>query len=158
MKTSSIICFRLSQFWSSADYLVGHIFVFRFNTILLRAKSLGKRRAEEFLEQRIKHNHVEFYETVKKNKLKTFTAMLSTRKVSVNGKDVVIRANHALFARLLVIREKRGVSIKELLQYFLGSIAWSLATPEGNILNYVKSKLQNVLEEKMSLVDSVPQN
>ena len=86
-----------------------------------------------------------------------FTTMLSTRKVSINGKDV-IRADRALFARLLVIREKRGVSIKELLQYFLGPIAWSLATREGNIFNYVKSKLQNVLEGKVSLVDSVPQN
>ena len=124
----------------------------------MRAESLGKRTAEEFIEQRIKHNHVEFYEIVKKNKLKMFTTMLSTRKVSVNGKDVVIRADRALFARLLVIREKRGVSIKELLQYFLDPIAWSLATREGNIFNYVKSKLQNVLEGKMSLVDSVPQN
>ena len=52
-----------------------------------------------------------------------FTTMLSTQKVSVNGKDVVIRADRALFARLLVIREKRGVSIKELIQYFLGPIA-----------------------------------
>ena len=85
--------------------------------------------------------------------------MLSTQKVSDNGKDVVIGADRALFVRLLVIREKRGgVSIKELLQYSLGPIAWFLATPEGNIFKSVKSKLQNALEEKMSLVDSKPQN
>ena len=45
-----------------------------------------------------------------------------------------------------------GVSIKELLQYSLGPIAWSFARPEGNIFKSVKSKLQNSLEEKMSLV------
>ena len=84
--------------------------------------------------------------------------MLSTQKVFVHEKDVVIRADHALFARLLVIREKHGVSIKELLQYSLGPIAWSLATPEGNILKVCEIKLQNALEEKMSLVNSVPQN
>ena len=39
--------------------------------------------------------------------------MLSTQKGFVNGNDDVIRADRALFARLLVIREKRGVSIKE---------------------------------------------
>ena len=100
-----------------------------------------------FIEQRIKHNHIGFYEKIKKNKLKTFTTMLSTQKVSVNGGDVVIRADRALFARLLVIREKRGVSIKELLQYSLSPIAWSLATPEGNTFKSVKSKLQNALEE-----------
>ena len=49
--------------------------------------------------------------------------MLSTQKGFVTGNDDVIRANRALFARLLVIREKRGVSIKELLQYSLGPIA-----------------------------------
>ena len=75
-----------------------------------------------------------------------------------NGGDVVIRADRALFASLLVIREKRSVSKKELLQYSLSPIAWSLVTPEGNILKSVKSKLQNALEEKMSLVNSVPQN
>ena len=45
------------------------------------------------------------------------------------------------------IREKHGVSIKELLQYSLSPIAWSLATPEGNTFKSVKSKLQNALEE-----------
>ena len=84
--------------------------------------------------------------------------MLSTQKVSVNGKDVVFRADRALSARLFVVREKRGVGIKELLQYSLGPIAWSLARPEGNIFKSAKSKLQNTLEEKMSLVDSVLQN
>ena len=64
----------------------------------------------------------------------------------------------ALYARLLVIRKKRGFSIKELLQYSLGPIAWCLATSEGNTFKSVKSKLQNALEEKMSLVDSVSQN
>ena len=57
-----------------------------------------------------------------------------------------------------MIREKRGFSIKQLLQYSLGTIAWSLAKPEGNIFMFVKSKLQNALEEKINLVDSVPQN
>ena len=84
--------------------------------------------------------------------------MLSTQKVSVNGKDVVFRADRAFSARLFVVREKRGLGIKELLQYSLGPIAWSLARPEGNIFKSAKSKLQNTLEEKMSLVDSVPQN
>ena len=57
-----------------------------------------------------------------------------------------------------MIREKCGFSIKQLLQYSLGTIAWSLAKPEGNIFMFVKSKLQNALEEKINLVDSVPQN
>ena len=83
--------------------------------------------------------------------------MLEQQKLSVNGKDVVIRADRELFARLLIIREKRGISIKELLKYSLGPIAWSLATPQGNIFKSVKSKLLKALEEKITFVDHVPQ-
>ena len=42
-----------------------------------------------------------------------FTTMLSTQKVSINGEDSAIRADRALFARLLMIRKKCDVSIKE---------------------------------------------
>ena len=83
--------------------------------------------------------------------------MLEQQNLSVNGKDVVIRADRELFARLLIIREKRGISIKELLKHSLGPIAWSLATPQGNIFKSVKSKLLKALEEKITFVDHVPQ-
>ena len=57
-----------------------------------------------------------------------------------------------------MIREKRGVTIKKLLRYSRGPTASSFTTPERNIFKSVKSKLQNALEEKMSLVDCAPQN
>ena len=83
--------------------------------------------------------------------------MLEQQKLSDNGKDVVIRADCELFARLLIIREKRGISIKELLKYSLGPVACSLATPQGNIFKSVKSKLLKALEQKITSVDHVPQ-
>ena len=73
--------------------------------------------------------------------------MLSTQKVSINGEDSAIKADRALLVRLLVIREKRGASIKKWLQYSLGPIAWSLGTDEGNSFKSAKSKLQNVLSK-----------
>ena len=51
----------------------------------------------------------------------------------MKGKEVIIRADHSPFGRLLIIREKHGISMKEVLQYSLGPIAWSLATPDGYI-------------------------
>ena len=53
---------------------------------------------------------------------------------------------------MLVVREKRGVSIKESLQYCLGPIAGFLATPERKIFKSVKWKFQNASEEKLTLV------
>ena len=38
----------------------------------------------------IKSNDVRFYETIKKNKLKTFTSMLMIEKVAVKGTMIVI--------------------------------------------------------------------
>ena len=45
---------------------------------LLRAEYVWKLQAERFIEERIKSNDVGFYETIKKNKLKTFISMLAT--------------------------------------------------------------------------------
>lgn len=86
-------------------------FHFYLQQVLLRAESVGERRAEEFIEKRIKHNHAGFYETIKKKRLQQF---LSIQKIFVNRKDVFIRTGHTFFAGLLVIK-KRDVGIKELL-------------------------------------------
>ena len=59
--------------------------------------------------------------------------MKATKHISGKEKEVIIRADRSLFARLLTIREKRGLSMKELLKFSLGPVAWSLTTPEENI-------------------------
>ena len=66
----------------------------------------------------------------------------------MKGKEVIIRADCSLFGRLLIIRGKCGISMNEVLQYSLGPIAWSLATPDGSIFKSVKSKLLTKSEEK----------
>ena len=119
---------------------------------LLRAEQVGKLQAEIFIEERIKSNDVGFYETVKRNKLKTFTSMLATEKVAVKDKEVVIRADRDLFARLLVIRETREVSMKDFVGYSLAPVAWSLVTAIGNVYKSTKSDLLTCLEKKTNLV------
>ena len=47
------------------------------------------------------------------------------------AKEVIIQSDRSLFARLLVLREKTEISIRAQLRHLLGSVAWSLATPEG---------------------------
>lgn len=125
---------------------------------LMRAEEVGKTQAQEFIEKRIKHNNVNFYDTIKKNKLKTFTTMNATKKVSLKDRDLVIRADRNLFARLLVICEKREISLRDLLKFSLGPIAWSLATPAGTIYKSVKSKLLTSLEPRINHVDTIPPN
>ena len=73
----------------------------------------------------------------------------------MNGKDVIIQADRSFFARILILQEKRSISRRELLKYSLGPIAWSLATPEGSIYKSVKSKLLNVLEDRISVLGTI---
>ena len=80
--------------------------------------------------------------------------MLLTEKVAVK-KKVVIRADRDLFARLLVIQEKREVSMKDFLGCLLGPVAWSLATVIGNVFKYTKSDLLTCLENKINLVNHI---
>ena len=42
---------------------------------LLKAESIGKTKAQEFIDNRIRQNNVGFYDTIKKNKLKTFSSL-----------------------------------------------------------------------------------
>ena len=123
---------------------------------LLRAEQVEKLQVERFIEEKIKSNDVGFYETIKKNKFKTFTSMLATEKIVVKGKEVVIRADCDLFARLLVTQEKREVSMKDFLRYSLRPGAWSLATPIGNVYKFTKSDLLTSLEKKTNLVNQMP--
>ena len=75
--------------------------------------------------------------------------MLATEKVAVKDKEVVIWTDPDLFARLLVIQEKREVSMKDFWRYSLSPVAWSLATPIGNVYKSTKSVLLTCLEKKI---------
>ena len=123
---------------------------------LLNAGSVEKTKSEGFIDNRIKKNSIGFYDLIKKNQLKTFSAMKQVKKLNVNGKDVIIQADRSLFARILILQEKRSISTRELLKYSLGPIAWSLATPEGSIYKPVKAKLLNVLEERIPVLGTTP--
>ena len=81
--------------------------------------------------------------------------MLAAETVAVNDKELVIRADRDLFARLFVIRDKREISMKDLLRYSLGPFAGSLATPITNVYKSTKSDLLTCLEKKINLVNQI---
>ena len=112
---------------------------------------------DEFVNDRIKQNKTDFYDTIQKNKLETFSLTETSEEVLCKRqKEVIIQPDRSLFARLLVIREKTGISIRVQLRHSLGPVAWSLATPEGCIYKSVESKLLNAIEERIKTVDEIP--
>ena len=78
------------------------------------------------------------------------------RKTFLWKTDVVVRADRDLFLWLLVIWEKRDVSMKDFLRYSFGPVAWSLATPPENVFKSAKSDLLTCLENKINLVNQIP--
>lgn len=123
---------------------------------LLDAEEIGVQKSTDFIENRIKSNNKDFYDTIPQNNLKSFTTMNATKKISIKGREVSIRADRDLFGRLMVIRERRGIQTKDLLQYSLGPIAWSLANTNGSIYKTDKSKLLHKLENDIPRLEEIP--
>ena len=85
--------------------------------------------------------------TIKKNKLRTFTS-LDASPVSITNNTIALKSDTEMFARLLVIQERRGISMREVLKFELSVFPLSLATSEGNLNKTVKSKLLQTLQDK----------
>ena len=75
---------------------------------------------------------VRFNDKLKKQKLKTFSALLKT-KTLVKGKDTetVLRADQNLFARMIIIAESHNLQMQDVLKHPLGPLPASLACNNG---------------------------
>ena len=101
----------------------------------MHAESIGKENVKEFIQKRLIKGEKGLHDTIKKNKLCTFSNMQGKKTVSVNVKAVILKADRGVFARLLIIWERRDISLREVLKHSLGLIAWSLANNDGTRLN-----------------------
>ena len=122
---------------------------------LLQAKDLGERAHRSFSKERLEANppKVRFHDTVSKTKLKTFSHM--NKKVELRKgttKEIVLKADRALFAQMIVIAEARQLSMKEVLSHPLGPLPWSLAAPDGSLKKTAKSSLAKELQKDASAV------
>ena len=89
---------------------------------LLQAKHLGERAFQSFSKERLEANppKVRFHDSMSKAMLKTFKHM--NNKVELRkgtAKEIVLKADRALFAQMVVIAEARQLSMKEVLSYLL---------------------------------------
>ena len=49
------------------------------------------------------------------------------------AKEIVLKANCALFAQMTIIAEARQLSMKKVLSHPLGPLPWSLAASDGSL-------------------------
>ena len=92
---------------------------------LLQAKAIGDNSFKTFSKERLESDPpiIKFHEPLKKQKLKTFVDL--TRKVQLrkaSGKEVIIKADRALFAQMTLIAENRKLQISDVLCHPLGPL------------------------------------
>ena len=71
----------------------------------------------KFCEQHLQTGTVDFFATMKKLNLKTFPSMSKIFRHNVHGKDITLKADRNLLARLIVMGRYRKINLQKLLSY-----------------------------------------
>lgn len=129
-----------------ANVLSGVVAGPEISTPLLSMQGIGEKAMNNFVKDRLDTTNGKFFDPVKKLNLPTFASL--RKKVKAKSKDAksVIAGDRDLFHRLVVIGEKRKVSLKNLLSYELTAVPLSIANPNGTLTRTNKSKLLSKLE------------
>ena len=128
---------------------------------LLQAKHLGERAFQSFSKERLEANppKVRFHDSMSKAMLKTFKHM--NKKVELRkgtGKEIVLKADRAMFAQMIVIAEARQQSMKEVLSHPLGPLPWSLAAPDGSLKKTAKSLAKELQKDAPAVECLLPRS
>lgn len=90
--------------------------------------------------------------------LQTFAVKNKTVQSTKVEKNAMIKADRNLFARMLVIAQSRHLNMKEVLEYELGPIPWSIATTSGSLVKTNKSVLSGILGKNVDPVQNLPES
>lgn len=86
-------------------------------------------------------------------KLKSFASLVKSAKVSVQDREVSVRADRNLFARLLVISQSRRMDLRHVLSFPLGPLPLA---PQGTLCKTTKAKLLPLLESSTTAEANEP--
>jgi len=125
---------------------------------LLKAKNIGLAVYTSFCEKRLASNEEGFYEPLKKRRLKTFSEMLVKKTYKAGDKQVILKADRNLFAKMILIGQTRKLDMRDVLSHRLGAIPWALATPAGTLRKTARCVLAKKLRKDQSPVESIADN
>ena len=119
---------------------------------LMNASKAGEEAFEAFRTRRLENNTVDFFATMKKQKLKTFSDVY-TKKVTCKGKEIVLKSDRNLFGHIIVVAQTRKLEMKKVLSYPLGPIPWALANADGSLRKTDKAKFMNDIAQNVPVVE-----
>ena len=98
---------------------------------------------------------LKFHDVLPKLKLKTFSSITKQKKkVSSNGKEVILKADRKLFGQMVLIAQTRKtLDMRVVFAHPLGPLPWSLASEDGSIRKTNKAILARALRNDMQAED-----
>jgi hypothetical protein len=129
-------------------------------TDLLNAIKVGEHKYENFKTEQFKSMPPikKFYDPMKLCKLQTFSSMCKKQVISCQGRSIILKADRALFGKIIVIAQTRNLRMQDILCHSLGPLPWPLATPEGLLRKTNKATLAAYLQKDIPTVESIPLN
>ena len=90
---------------------------------LIKAREVGEQAYQQFREERLEafKPKKKCHDPMKLKKLQTFSALSKNRKVTVDGRTTILKADRSLFGRIIILGQNRKTEVRELLRYSLGS-------------------------------------
>lgn len=129
------------------------------STDIKEARERGENAFLEFCAKRLQSDDISIHQPLKKMKLKTFRDVSTTTVSKSKGREIALKADCNLFARLIVIGTSRKVDMSEMLVHCLGPLPAALAHYDVSLMKIDKSKLMHFLVAMVNppaAVSSIP--
>lgn len=127
---------------------------------LIQAKTVGEKAYKTFSEDRLESDppKLKFNDKMTKLKLKTFGDLSKKMKIQRGtGKEMIIKADRALFAQMIIVAENRKLKMSDVLCHPLGPLPWALASADGSLRKTNKASLAKELQKDITAADVIPQ-
>ena len=89
---------------------------------LIKAREIGEQAYQQFREERIEafKPKKKIHDPMKLTRLQTFPALSKKRKVTVDGRTMILKADRSLFERIIILGQNRKIEVIELFRYSFG--------------------------------------
>ncbi|CAC5416826.1 unnamed protein product [Mytilus coruscus] len=127
---------------------------------LLNAYEKGKLASENFITERLTciQKSTDIFKPIKRQSLLTFsTKEIKGKRLMADKNNNTLKADRNLFGRLLVIAQTRQLDMREVLQFELGPLPWSLVIVDGTPVKTNKSVLADLLEKGVEQMQVIPE-
>ena len=126
---------------------------------LMNEATIEESSFKDFIQNQIESTNFN-NETIKKSKLRNPDAVIIAKIMEIHGKDIAIKKDREMSARLLVIQRTCEIDVKEVLRYELSSVLLALANSyiASTLCKKAKNELFKFLKISLGTVSVIPIN